>query len=402
MSQKTVFHVRLLAAVQLFAVAACGQDPAVAHFADAFPAQADFDRPVFLAAHANDPEHYWVVEQYGAIRRIPREGERGERATVADFSSICLHPRNGGHNEEGLLGFAFAPAWEPAGGHVFVYYSHDLGGDGRDKRRESVVARYATRVADGGAIALDLDSALVVMRVAQPWGNHNGGTLVFGPDGMLYVALGDGGAADDRGGNGQNLGTLLASVLRIDVSEATADSPYRVPDDNPFVGVDGARPEIWAYGLRNPWRISFDRETGELWCGDVGQNLWEEVGRVVRGGNHGWPLMEGLHAFPPDAERPAELRAKLVMPLTEYPRSEGISVTGGHVYRGRAIPALVGRFVYGDFATRKVWAAKAGTDGSADVLELGRAPGLIASFAEEPDGELLVLGFDGRIQRIVP
>jgi glucose/arabinose dehydrogenase len=403
-------HLRVLAAAALLPCASCHeprqprepQQPAQVAFTDAFPAQADFERPLFLAYDEDDPAHYWVVEQTGRILRIPRDGDDGARQVVLDWSERCLHPSNGGHNEEGLLGFAFDPEWGTANHHVYIYYSHRVGGEGQGLVRESIVSRLTT-TDDGGAVTADPISELVLLRVPQPWGNHNGGTIVFGPDRMLYIALGDGGAANDQAGNGQNLGTLLAAVLRIDVRDATAEAPYRVPGDNPFVGREGARPEIWAWGLRNPWRIAFDRETGDLWCGDVGQNLWEEVDRLIAGGNYGWPLMEGTHTFPPDTKRTAEELAGLIPPVAEYGRNVGISVTGGYVYRGKALPDLRGRYVYADWTTRRLFAVREDREGGDhDVLALGVTPGMPMSFAEELDGELLVLGMEGRIHRMVP
>jgi quinoprotein glucose dehydrogenase len=266
--------------------------------------------------------------------------------------------------------------------------------------RESVLSRF-TVTGDADPV-VDRASEVIVMRIDQPWGNHNGGTIVFGPDAMLYVALGDGGARADRGGNGQNLGTLLGSVLRIDVRHASEEEPYLVPDDNPFVGAEGARGEIWAYGLRNPWRISFDRANGDLWCGDVGQDVWEEVDRLVRGGNYGWPLEEGLHVFPPDRADTSDDPENLIPPVAEYRHTAGISVTGGYVYRGESMPWLVGRYVYGDFAFRTVWAVREDRDGGEhDVIRIGTAPSALASFAETPDGEHLALCFDGRIYRMI-
>jgi glucose/arabinose dehydrogenase len=220
---------------------------------------------------------------------------------------------------------------------------------------------------------------------------------------MMYVALGDGGAAADPHGNGQNLETLLGKILRIDVRGATAARPYRVPADNPFAGRgEGVRGEIWAYGLRNPWRIAFDRENGDLWCGDVGQDRIEEVDRIVRGGNYGWNLMEGDEVFG-GAELTAEQRADLVAPIATYPRREGASVTGGHVYRGEALPELRGRYLYADFVSGNVWGVREDRDGGKhDVLKLAAAgPQVqIASFAELPDGEVWLLGFDGRVHRL--
>ena len=370
-------------------------------FVDAFPGQAKFDRPIYVDSTPADPEHLWIVQQTGKLLRIPRDGESGERQVVLDLSSTCFHPSNGGHNEEGFLGFAFALGYS-SNHHIFTYWSRKTGGSGRSTTRESVIARYTT-VKDGDSITADPESKLEILQIEQPWGNHNGGTIVFGPDGMLYVALGDGGAANDPHGNGQDLATLLASILRIDVRGASEAEPYTVPADNPFVLTEGARGEIWAYGLRNPWRIAFDRVTGELWCGDVGQNLHEEVDRIEKGGNYGWSLMEATHPFPPGEERSGELVAGMIAPVAEYPRSAGISVTGGHVYRGKRLPELVGRYVYGDFAMRTVWAVREVRDGGAnDVLELGRAPAPLASFGELPGGELVALCFDGHIYALAP
>ncbi|MFO1053444.1 MAG: PQQ-dependent sugar dehydrogenase [Planctomycetota bacterium] len=388
-----------------FALAACtpaqdGKPADLLRCVEAFPGQAKFDRPIYLDWSAKDPAHYWVVEQTGKLWRIPRDGAKADRQLVLDLSSTAFHPGNGGHNEEGFLGFAFDPHWGDGNHHVFAYWSHRTGGNARNPTRESVISRFETK-ADGEAIVADKDSELVVIRIEEPWGNHNGGTIVFGPDGMLYVALGDGGAANDPNGNGQNLGTLLGSILRIDVREATKEKPYAIPQDNPFVGKEGARGEIWAYGLRNPWRISFDDATGELWCGDVGQNLFEEVDHIVKGGNYGWNLMEATHTFPPGAELSEEKRKGLILPITEYPRADGISVTGGYVYRGKESPELVGRFVYGDYALRNLWAVKAGDAKTpADVKKLGVAPAPLASFGRLPDGELVALCHDGRIYRL--
>lgn len=371
-------------------------------YVDAFPNQEKFDRPVYLDHHPSDPGQYWVVEQNGKVVRVPSDAESNARHLVLDFSDRCFHPGNGGHNEEGLLGFAFAPGYGADNRHVFIYYSHKTGGEGRRVTREGVVSRLTVSDADAGPI-IDPASELVVMRVAQPWGNHNGGTIVFGPDEMLYVALGDGGAADDRGGNGQNLKTLLGAILRVDVRKATAEAPYSVPADNPFVGVEDACDEIWAYGLRNPWRMSFDRKTGELWCADVGQNTWEEVDRIVRGGNYGWPITEGLHDFPAGTTRSADEKKGMLDPVAEYNHREGVSVTGGYVYRGNALPPLQGAFVYGDFAFMSTWAVHEDRDGGEHrVHVLGKAKAPIASYAEEPDGELLLLCFDGRIYRMAP
>ena len=212
------------------------------------------------------------------------------------------------------------------------------------------------------ASTADKDSELVILEIPQPAGNHNGGQLAFGPDGYLYVGLGDGGRGGDPFGNGQDLGTLLGSILRIDVSEASPTRPYQVPGDNPFVGITGALGEIWAYGLRNPWRFSFDSQYGDsgygdsesarLWVGDVGQNNREEVDLVQKGLNYGWNVMEGTACFSPQTGCD---QTGLELPVAEYGREGGCSIIGGYVYRGRLIPSLYGAYVFGDFCSGSVW-----------------------------------------------
>ncbi len=369
---------------------------------DAFPGQQAFRRPIYLDHHTGDPDHYYVVEQFGHVYRVPRDASAKSRQVFLDWTHKTLHPENGGHNEEGLLGFAFDPDFAK-NRFVYIYYSHR---EARRKQR-SVIARLKVIDGEAGPQA-PRDSEFEVMTVAQPFANHNGGTILFGPDGMLYVALGDGGAADDPFKNGQDLKALLGKVLRIDVRGATAEKPYAVPVDNPFVDQgEGVRGEIWAYGLRNPWRISFDRATGDLWCGDVGQNLWEEVDRIVKGGNYGWNIREAHMEFPPQKKMDAQARAqdqaaakqKFIEPVAYYPRPDGYSITGGYVYRGKRHPGLLGWFVYADFVTGHVWAVKEDREGGKHVTKrIAEAKAKqVASFAELPDGELLLLCYDGRM-----
>jgi len=379
--------------------------PAIA-YANAFPAQAGFDRPLFVAFTASDPAHAYVVTQPGQVFAVARDGKSEARHTFFDLGDKVLTD----NWEEGLLGFAFDPGYAE-NGLVFACWSEETEntkgtmGNGKQAKsnRRSVVARYATKVVEGRRV-VDLGSELRVLEVFQPFGNHNGGTIVFGPDGMLYVALGDGGAANDPFGNGQALSMLLGKVLRLDVQKASKAQPYTIPADNPFVGKDGVRGEIWCYGLRNPWRIAFDRKTGELWCGDVGQDKIEEVDRLVKGGNYGWNAFEASEPFRRRKDGPVPDGA--IAPIAEYPHPEGLSITGGHVYRGTAIPGLDGWFVYGDFMTMRMWACKEGKDAAShQVVQLERAPQMVASFAEEPDGELLLCGFDGKkgvVWRLVP
>lgn len=362
---------------------------------DAFVGQAPFDRPIHLDHHPADPEVYYVVEQYGRIFRIPRDGAKRDRVLFLDWSKRCLHPKSpvAGNNEEGLLGFAFDPAFAK-NGFVYLYYSAKTGEQKSRRsgkmfpRRASVISRLATK--DGVA---DPGSELEILKIPQPYGNHNGGTIVFGPDEMLYVALGDGGLANDPHQHGQNLNTLLGSILRIDVRGAEPGQPYRIPQDNPFAARNRARGEIWAYGLRNPWRINFDRKTGDLWCADVGQNIWEEVDRIVKGGNYGWNKMEGTHPFPPGAK---PVTVGVIPPVIEYHHRDGISITGGQVYRGEEMPELVGHYIYADYVSGRLWALKEDRqEGKHHNRLLVRRAGAVASFAEGPSGELFILRYDG-------
>ncbi len=251
------------------------------------------------------------------------------------------------------------------------------------------------RVSSDPNVADDASSQLV-LGIQQPFGNHNGGMLAFGPDRMLYIGAGDGGGSGDPFDHGQNTGTLLGSILRIDVDRGT---PYAIPPDNPFAGTAGRRGEIWAYGLRNPWRFSFDGGSGTLWIADVGQNRWEEINvrPVNEGGlNYGWNLMEGAHCFTSGCDP-----SGLVLPAHEYDHGQGCSVTGGYVYRGNAIPAIRGHYFYGDYCAG--WVRSFRWDGAvrdARQWEFGSI-GNILSFGEDAARELYVLSSDGRVYRIV-
>jgi glucose/arabinose dehydrogenase len=241
----------------------------------------------------------------------------------------------------------------------------------------------------------DLKSEQVLLSVDDPFSNHNGGTVLFGGDGKLYLSLGDGGAANDPQHNGQELGSLLAKVLRIDVDRKDGDRPYAVPADNPFVGKDGARPEIWATGLRNVWRMSFDRKTGELYAGDVGQNQYEEVDIITKGGNYGWNPREGLHAFA--GGEPGNAGDAYIDPVVEYPHEEGVSITGGYVSRNARFPQLEGVYLYADLVSGRVWGIRC--EGGKRVA----GPDLVAqtknhlptSFGEAGDGTLYMTTFEG-------
>lgn len=341
--------------------------------------------PVYVTSPPGD-DRLFVVEQAGVIRIV----ENGQlRATpFLDITSLvrCC-------GEQGLLSLAFHPQYASKG-EFYVYYTEASEGDTR-------VVRY--RVSSNDPNAADAGSAELVLAADQPASNHNGGLLKFGPDGYLYVGLGDGGGGGDTYGNGQNLGTLLGAILRIDVD---VDTTYAVPADNPFVGQAGARGEIWAYGLRNPWRFSFDRATGDLYIGDVGQNAWEEIDVEPAGSgggrNYGWNIMEGAHCYyPPDCDPTG-----LVLPVHEYANSpSNCSVIGGYVYRGSRIPALRGHYLYSDFCSGFVRSFRHSNGQATDPRDWSSqlpTGGNVSSFGEEASGELYITTLHGQVYRIAP
>ena len=342
----------------------------------------EFERPIELAAYPAGPDAggVLVAEQDGRVYVLHEDGE----ALLLD-----LRPRvSRASDEEGLLSVAVDPRFE-ANGRLWLYYSVDRSAAPGPRRTR--LSRFT--VDAGNPLAVDAGSELVVLEVEQPYSNHNGGAIRFGPDGLLYLGLGDGGSAGDPRGNGQNLGTLLGSIIRIDVRESSAAEPYRIPPDNPFVGATGARGEIWAYGLRNPWRMAFDG-AGRLWVGDVGQNALEEIDVVERGGNYGWDRLEGTRCFEP---RSGCERAGMTPPIAEYGRSLGCSVTGGVVYEGEDVPAIAGSYLFADYCSGRLWAL---APGSGEIVEVARSSGRVASFGTDARGEVYLLTFGGPILRI--
>lgn len=332
------------------------------------------------------------VEEGVALARVPEAADRWALATkpgvVVVFDAggeartwIDISDRVEQAPEAGLLGIAIHPRFAD-NGQVFLSYTTP-GADPFTSR----ISRFESR--DGGA-TIDPASEVVVLEVEQPFSNHNGGDIHFGPDGRLYAGWGDGGAGSDPRGNGQNVDTLLGSIVRLDVD---GGQPYAIPPDNPFAA-GGGRPEIFAWGFRNPWRFSFDRQTGELWAGDVGQNLWEEVDLVVRGGNYGWNAREGASCFGKDECDDVDA----IEPVASYRNTGGASVVGGHVYRGSALPELAGAYVYSDFYLGTVWAVRPGEPPRVLHRSGGRR---VAAWAQDDDGELYGVVFDGGIVRMV-
>jgi glucose/arabinose dehydrogenase len=343
--------------------------------------------PVDIAWRADDPTTLFVVEQVGRIR-VVRDGQLVDRP----FLDISGQVRAGG--EQGLLGLAFLPNSQT--GRFFVYYT--------DSDGQQVVASYDTASPDRDRDRADQDSAIIWLRMADRFGNHNGGSLVFGPDGDLYIGTGDGGGAGDPLGSGQNMDTLLGKILRIDVSGAPADGTprYTIPADNPFVERPPARPEIFHLGLRNPWRIRFDRATGDLWIADVGQGDREEidVSRAgVSGLDFGWNIMEGTSCFSSvttDCATP-----NLTLPVTEYSHDLGCSVTGGTVYRGERFPALQGWYVFSDYCSGDFWAIDASKDKTDTPALVDGTEYSISAIAEDAAGELYATDLSaGQLLRI--
>ena len=372
------------------AVETVAAEPPTLALVPAFPGLPELERPVAML-EAPGRDLFLIALQDGRVLALPRDGPWGNPRTVHDQRERTR--RDG--NEQGLLSIALDPDFA-RNGYVYAWYSVRGGAD------VTRLARF-TATGEGASFAFDASSELAILEIEQPYSNHNGGTLLFGPDGMLYLGLGDGGSGGDPHGHGQNPRTLLGAIVRIDVRGATADAPYAIPPDNPFRDRDDARPEVWAYGLRNPWRMSFDRETGLLWAGDVGQGDLEEIAIVRAGENHGWNVMEGTRCFLP---REGCDRTGLIPPVHEYGRDGGCSVTGGYVYRGAAMPALRGWYLFSDYCAggiRAIPAAPAAGGEATQVVALWEdGPGEIASFAEDAAGELYVVSFRGqRIYRIV-
>lgn len=407
-----------LAALCLFAAVLCpAQDLPKIELRPVFP-KLSTDRPVWMSEAPDGSGRFFVVGQAGKIL-VVKKGSDGSDAK--EFLNLeARHPYFA--NEDGLLGLAFHPGFA-TNGLFYVYYNQKDGEDAKSLKFpfRSVISEFKVSATDPDQA--DMKSERILLEVPQPFWNHKGGELCFGPDGFLYLGLGDGGSGGDPQRNGQNTATLLAKMVRLDVNtRAVAGSgtnqvtlPYGIPRDNPFAGAAAAgdqsvRPEIYAYGLRNPWRFSFDRQNGALWVGDVGQDLWEEIDLVAKGDNCGWNAREGAHDF-----KPGPAGAKYNEPVMEYPHRDnmksqglfpehgnGLSVTGGYVYRGKNFPALDGVYVYADFVTGTIWGFRYDYDAhkvTARGTLLAQKKN-IASFAEDRDGELYAIMLDGHIYAI--
>lgn len=335
------------------------------------PTVSGLRQPVVIT-NAHD-DRLFIVEQVGVIRVVV-DGE----LQAEPFLDIANRVGSGG--ERGLLGLAF-PEDHATSGRFYVYYT--------DRQSDTAVSRFLVGSDPNRA---DPDSESILLTQSQPFSNHNGGQIAFGPDGYLYIGLGDGGSGGDPEGNGQNLDTFLGKLLRIDVS----GDGYQVPSDNPFVGTAGVRPEIWAYGLRNPWRFSFDSESGDLFIADVGQNAFEEVNlqpaSSAGGENYGWKIMEANDCFQP---RSGCDSSGLVLPIIAYPHGGqwGSSISGGYVYRGSGVPSLNGSYVFADYVSGRIWTAAADDGWNVELLvETGFN---VSTFGQDAAGELYVADYGG-------
>jgi glucose/arabinose dehydrogenase len=343
-------------------------------------------RPILLTHAGDGSNRVFVATQHGVVHVFPNDPKAAKTRVFLDLQDRVSYSDQ--TNEEGFLGLAFHPKFKQ-NGEFFVFYTT------KKAKLTNVVSRFKVRKDDPDKA--DADSEEEILRFTKPYWNHDGGTICFGPDGYLYITHGDGGAANDPHDNGQNLKSLLGKVHRIDVDRKEADKPYAIPADNPFVGRADARPEVWAYGLRNVWRMAFDRQTGKLWAGDVGQNLYEEIDIIERGGNYGWNRREGLHPFGPKGSGP---RKEFIEPIWEYHHDIGKCIIGGCVYRGTGVRELQGYYVYADYITSKLWAlrydeVKGRVVENRPIKDRSRA---IVSFGEDEKGEvyLLTVSADGK------
>lgn len=337
----------------------------------------EFTRPLYLTHAGDGSGRLFVVEQDGLIRII----QNGRTAAEPFLDIQTLVNRDG--SERGLLGLAFHPEFTE-NGQFFINYT-GLNGD-------TVIARYVV-VADDPNRA-DPSSAAIILTLEDPYPNHNAGQLAFGSDGYLYTGTGDGGSAGDPQGNGQNTRALLGKMLRIDIDSGES---YRIPNDNPFVNDSRFAPEIWAWGLRNPWRYSFDRETGDLYIADVGQNAWEEINfqpAGMGGQNYGWNAFEGTHPF-----NQTFSPENVVMPIAEYSHADGCSVTGGYVYRGTEIQEIQGMYLFADFCSGSLWGVQRDETGNWQMRHLLNTGRVISSFGEDENGELYLIDYAGTILR---
>jgi glucose/arabinose dehydrogenase len=383
----------LCVAIDAAEVADIKQSPLEVHVERAFP-NISIERPVFLTHSGDGTNRLFVGSQYGRIFVLPNDEKTEEAQLFLDITDRVTYKDE--ENEEGLLGLAFHPNFNE-NGEFFVYYT------AKSEKRLSTISRF--KVDPSNPQKADPASEEILMTLKQPFWNHNGGTLAFGPDGFLYIGLGDGGKGADPLLSGQDLSTLLGKILRIDVDNKSPGLAYAIPKDNPFVGREGARPEIYAYGFRNIWRMAFDPASGNFWVADVGQDLLEEINLVTKGGNYGWSLREGKQAF---KNQNQTAPTPPIDPIWDYPHNEswGKSITGGMVYHGQKVPALKGSYLYGDYVSGKLWALRYDSNGSKVVANqpILWPPSLpVVTFGSDEQGEVYftTVTSGGRIYKFV-
>jgi glucose/arabinose dehydrogenase len=378
---KRLFRITLLFALLL----AGAQLKAQYQLRDAFP-NLQFPQPVEFANANDGTNRVFVVSQQGQIFVVPNDPTVTEAKLFLD---ITRKVATGG--ERGLLGLAFHPQYSSKG---YFYVNYTRAGDGA-----SVISRFQLSTNDPDAA--DPATEQVLLTITQPFENHNGGKIAFGKDGYLYIALGDGGGAGDPQNNAQNRSSLLGKVLRIDVNNPAQGMNYGIPADNPYVGnTEGYREEIYAYGLRNPWKFSMDSTSGTIWLADVGQSVAEEIDTLTKGGNYGWVVMEGTHCFSPATGCDTN---GLILPVWEYTHASGAgrSITGGYVYRGEQLPGLAGKYIYGDFVSGMIWALAFDGSGAASDTLLVSSEKQISSFGMDEQQELYVCSYsEGKIYRL--
>lgn len=347
---------------------------------DAFP-NLKFSYPVEIQSSKDGTNRLFVVEQEGRI--VVFQNDKNAK-TKKIFLDITDKVAFGG--EMGLLGLAFHPKFSSNG---FFYINYTT-----NKPRRTVISRF--KVSSNNPDLADKNSELILMTFEQPYSNHNGGCISFGPDGYLYIANGDGGSAGDPDNKSQNLSNLLGKILRIDVDNPQQSLKYGIPSDIPFAKSSdkNIRKEIYAYGLRNPWKFSFDPVTKDLWCADVGQNKWEEINIIKSGGNYGWRCFEGNHSY-----NSSGCKGSYIFPVFEYSHKEGNSITGGFVYRGKNFPELYGKYIYGDFVSKKIWSLDYYGKKKIENKLIAVSPQPISSFGVDDKNELFTVGYEGTIFR---
>lgn len=354
----------------------CGSFP-VLHLENAFP-KLKFSMPVWITAPPDQSRRLFLVQQMGKVLVFKNKSSAQRASVFLDLSGKVRHV----HAEDGLLCMAFHPRFAQ-NGLFYVYYVAD------NPHRE-VLSEF--KVSSRNPNLADPSSERILLEIPKSFGNHNGATLLFGPEGYLYFGLGDGGGAGDPYDTAQNLKKFWGKILRIDVDHRDPGLAYSIPKTNPFAGHPGVRGEIWAYGVRNPWRMSFDRLTGDLWLGDVGQNKWEEIDIVKKGLDYGWPLLEGTHPY-----RTIIPKGPLESPILDYSHTQGACITGGYVYRGNKLKGFEGAYFYADYILGWIRALRY-ENGKVTLDEkVVDQPNNISSFGEDENGELYLLGYNNGV-----